>query len=207
MTSTATSQKPLGLAYAEYTTNTPLQSIILDVVDNIVSQESRGAWTVVVAKRISLNGFYSQQEVRREIERMIKAGSLYESCYDILDGILFMNYVRNGNEIKSYPDLGGDALQHIISEIKEGKVKSGRPAKNSNEKTKKANEVVTTETNEADLPCASCTHVAVPPEMELEYEKIEEKLLLFIEYLISLGAGIAEIKEKFLKVLETLHKK
>lgn len=105
MTPTATAQKTLGLSYAEHTTNNTLHSLILDVVDNIIAQDStdRGAWDYVVTRRVSLDGFYSEHEVRREIERMIKADSLYESCYEILDGILFITYVRNGNELK-----GGD---------------------------------------------------------------------------------------------------
>lgn len=101
MTPTATAQKPLGLAYAEYTTNNTIQSIILTVVDAIIRQDStdRGAWTRVVTKRIALDSIYTEHEVTREIERMIKADLLYESSYAILDGILFMTYLRNGNEI------------------------------------------------------------------------------------------------------------
>jgi hypothetical protein len=102
ITATATSQDcTLELSYAPYSTNHSLQSIILSVVDAIIEQDStdRGVWTYVITKRISLNGFYSEHEVRREIGRMMKAGTLYESCLEIRDGYFFMKYVRNGNEI------------------------------------------------------------------------------------------------------------
>ena len=102
MTPPATSQNnTLNLSCVEYTTNNTLQSIILSVVDAIISQDStdRGAWDVVIAKRISLDGFYSEHEVRREMGRMLKAGTLYESCYEIRNGTFPMIYIRNGDEI------------------------------------------------------------------------------------------------------------
>jgi hypothetical protein len=92
----------LNLSCIEYTTNSPLQSRILDVVDAITSQDSRdrGAWDTVIVKRVSLTSLYSEAEVRTEIKKMLRSGRLYESCYEILDGILFMTYVRNGDELK-----------------------------------------------------------------------------------------------------------
>jgi hypothetical protein len=105
MTATSTAQGSLGLSYTEYTSNNTLQDVILEVVDAIVSQDStdRGAWTVVIAKRISLEGFYSESKVKREIKRMLKANLLYENVYEILNGIYPIVYVRNANDL-----LGGD---------------------------------------------------------------------------------------------------
>ena len=102
MTTSATAHNgTLNLSCIEYTTNNTLQAVILSVVDGICSQDStdRGAWTRVVTKRIAIDTTYTEHEVSREIERMLNAGALYELVYEILDGILFMRYVRNGNEI------------------------------------------------------------------------------------------------------------
>ena len=100
-TATATAQNTLGISYGAYTINNSLQDAILSVVDAIIEQDStdRGAWDYVVTRRISLDYSYSEHEVRREIERMLKSGRLYENCLEIRDGILFMRYVRNGSEI------------------------------------------------------------------------------------------------------------
>lgn len=98
MTATATAQENLGLSYISYTEDESLQSAILTVVDGIISQDStdRGAWDVVIVKRIALSGMYSEQEVSRAIQRMLKAGLLYESCREIRDGIFTMIYVTTG---------------------------------------------------------------------------------------------------------------
>jgi hypothetical protein len=97
MTATATSQdSTLKLSYAEYTTNEPLQSLITAVVDSICSQDSsdRGAWSVVIAKRIARGGLYSEQEVMREVGRMLRSGALYECCREIRNGTFTMIYVK-----------------------------------------------------------------------------------------------------------------
>ena len=97
MTAIATSQdSTLTLAYSEYTTNAALQSLITGVVDAIIEQDStdRGAWVRVVTRRVSLDSTYSEHEVKREIGRMLKAGSLYESCREIRDGTYTMIYVK-----------------------------------------------------------------------------------------------------------------
>lgn len=106
MTSTVTaSQGALGLSYTSYTEDESLQSAILSVVDGIILQDSRdrGAWDRVVVKRIALSSSYSEGEVEREIDRMLKACSLYESCYEIRNGTFPMRYIRNSDELK-----GGD---------------------------------------------------------------------------------------------------
>jgi hypothetical protein len=70
-------------------------------VDSIISQDStaRGAWTRVVTKRIALDSTYIEQVIKREIDRMLMAGSLYESCYEIRNGTLHMTYIRNSSEL------------------------------------------------------------------------------------------------------------
>lgn len=107
MTSTATaaSQGTLGLSFGEYTINNSLQDVILSVVDAIVEQDSsdKGSWTRVVVKRIALDTTYTEHQVTREIQRMLKADLLYENCYEILDGVFPIVYVRNANELN-----GGD---------------------------------------------------------------------------------------------------
>jgi hypothetical protein len=99
----------LGLSYTDYTINDTLQGLILSVVDAIIEQDStdRGAWTRVVTKRVALDSAYSEAEVTREIERMLKAGTLYESCYEILFGTFHMTYLRNSAELKSFECVEG----------------------------------------------------------------------------------------------------
>lgn len=101
----ATSQSNLDPSLLTYRKDSTLQSLILQVVDSIISQDSRdrGAWVAVIARRISLAGLYSVHEVEREIDRMLQFGTLYESCREIRDGVFTMIYVRNGNEL-----FGGD---------------------------------------------------------------------------------------------------
>ncbi len=102
MTATATAQDAtLGLSYTDYTTNAALQSVITNVVDAIIEQDSRdrGAWDYVVTRRVSLDHSYSEHEVKREIERMLKSGTLYESCYEIRNGTFHMTYIRNSSEL------------------------------------------------------------------------------------------------------------
>ena len=104
MTATATSQDAtLGLSYTDYTTNAALQSIITNVIDAIIEQDStdRGAWDVVVVKRIALTSCYSECTVRREINRMLRSDALYENCLEIRDGVFFMTYLRNSSELLS----------------------------------------------------------------------------------------------------------
>ena len=99
MTATATAQdSTLGLSFAAYTINTNLQSVILEVVACIISQDSsdRGAWIAVIARRISLAGTYTVHEVEREISRMLRSGALYESAREIRNGNFTMIYVTTG---------------------------------------------------------------------------------------------------------------
>lgn len=105
MIATSTAQGSLGLSYTEYTLNNTLQGHILEVLDAIISQDStdRGAWDRVVINRIARDYGYPPVKVRRELGQMLKIGLLYESCYEILNGIYPMTYVRNANEL-----LGGD---------------------------------------------------------------------------------------------------
>jgi hypothetical protein len=99
--------------------------------------------------------------------------------------------------------MGAENVKRIIEDCKEHKVKSGRPIKNSNETIIAQVEGEDIEGDEMDLPCATCTHVCIPANKELEYESVEQKLTLFVEYLLSLGIKTGEIKAKFLKVLDT----
>ena len=99
MTATATAQEPLELSCGDYTTNNPLQAAILSVVDAIIEQDSRGAWTRVVTKRIAIDSIYTEAEVEREIKRMLKSDRLYESYYEILFGTFPMTYIRNSSEL------------------------------------------------------------------------------------------------------------
>lgn len=95
---TATPQVPLALSYTEHYINATLEAMITNAVDAIVSQDTsdRGAWTRVVTRRVSLDSVYSEHEVKREIGRMLKAGTLYESAREIRDGIFTMIYVTTG---------------------------------------------------------------------------------------------------------------
>jgi hypothetical protein len=98
---TATAQSPLALSYIPYTEDNSLQSAILTVVDGIISQDStdRGAWTYVIIKRVARDTSFTEQEVIRELERMLHIEQLYKSCYEILEGILHIVYVRSGDEL------------------------------------------------------------------------------------------------------------
>jgi hypothetical protein len=95
---TTTAQTPLALSYIGHCINTTLESLILNVVDAIISQDSsdRGAWTYVITKRLSLHSGYSEQEVTQEIQRMLRSGTLYESCREIRDDVFTMIYVMAG---------------------------------------------------------------------------------------------------------------
>ena len=96
MTATTTPPAPLGLSYAACSIDSILQSLISEVVAGICSQDSsdRGAWVAVIARRISLAGTYSVHEVETEIDKMLKSGTLYESCREIRDGTFTMQYVK-----------------------------------------------------------------------------------------------------------------
>ena len=109
MTSTAIAQGTLGLSFGKYTVNNSLQDAILSVVDGICSQDSsdRGAWTYVITKRVSLHSAYTEHEVESEIARMLKTDRLYESCYEILNGVFFMTYLKNSAELKSFECVEG----------------------------------------------------------------------------------------------------
>ena len=95
---TATTQVPLALSYTEHYINATLEAMITYVVDAIISQDSsdRGAWTYVITKRLSLHSGYSEQEVTQEIQRMLRSGTLYESCREIRDDVFTMIYVMAG---------------------------------------------------------------------------------------------------------------
>lgn len=105
MTTATTAQESLGLSFTGYTIDCTLQRLITNVVDAIISQDStdRGAWTYVITKRIALDSAYSEQVIKREIDRMLMAGTLYESCYEIRNGTFHMTYIRSSCEL-----LGGD---------------------------------------------------------------------------------------------------
>ena len=104
--------------------------------------------------------------------------------------------------------MEAENIKRIIDEVKEGKVKSGRPAKIATEEIREEireeNEEVVIETSEIESPCASCTHVCIPGDRELESESVEEKFKLLVGYLLSLGIKKPEMKEIFLKVLEMM---
>lgn len=93
---TTTAQTPLALSYIGHCINTTLESLILNVVDAIISQDSsdRGAWTYIITKRISLDSAYSEQEVAAGIDHLLRSGALYECCREIRDGIYTMIYVK-----------------------------------------------------------------------------------------------------------------
>ena len=95
----------LGLSYTDNTINDTLQGLILSVVDAIIEQDStdRGAWDTVIIKRISLDSCYSEQEIKRELNRMLRSGTLYVNCYEIRNGTFFMSYLRSSSEL-----LGSD---------------------------------------------------------------------------------------------------
>ena len=107
-----------------------------------------------------------------------------------------------GSGVTKKHAMGAENIKRIIDTVKEGNVKSGRPSKKSNEEIIEQVEEVGGARDEMELPCASCTHVCLPCDKELEYESVEEKLVLFVEYLLSLGIKTDEIKVKFLKVLD-----
>lgn len=99
--------------------------------------------------------------------------------------------------------MSAENVKWVIEWCKEHKGNSGRPIKKSNETIIAQVEGADIEGGEMDLPCATCTHVCIPATKELDYESVEEKLTLFVEYLLSLGIETSEIKAKFLKVLDT----
>ena len=86
-----------------YNVTSTLEEDVLFVVDAISSQDKRGAWTRVVARRIARDTTFTEKEIAKELERMLRTEQIYESCYEILNGILHMVYVRNGDEL-----LGSD---------------------------------------------------------------------------------------------------
>lgn len=104
--------------------------------------------------------------------------------------------------ISGHP-MGAENVKRIIEDCKEHKVKSGRPIKKSEATIIAQGEKEDIREDEMDLPCATCTHISIPSTKELEYESVEEKLTLFVEYLLSLGIKTSELKIKFLKVLDT----
>lgn len=103
---------------------------------------------------------------------------------------------------KKHP-MGVENVKRIIEDCKGNKDRTGRPTKEHKEKIIAQVEGEDIGGGEIDLPCATCTHIAIPANKELNYESVEEKLTLFVEYLISLGIKTSEIKAKFLKVLGT----
>lgn len=116
---TATAQTPLALSYTEHCIYATLESMILNVVDSIISQDStdRGAWTYVITKRIALHSTYTEHEIKREIGRMLKADTLYESCYEIRNGTFHMTYLRNSAELKSFECVEGGRGYYENKEI------------------------------------------------------------------------------------------
>ena len=105
--------------------------------------------------------------------------------------------------LKGHP-MKAENIKRIIEEVKEDKIKSGRPSKIVTEKMDIPSEELDICPSEMESPCASCTHVCIPGDQELESESIEEKFKLLIGYLLSLGATKEGLKETFLRVLETL---
>lgn len=99
---TATAQTPLALSYTEHSINTTLESLILNVVDSIIAQDTsdRGAWTVVVCKRIARDSSYSEQKVNTAINDMLRVGTLYVSRLENLDGLGIMRYVMTSEAVQ-----------------------------------------------------------------------------------------------------------
>jgi hypothetical protein len=101
-------------------------------------------------------------------------------------------------------DVKAKAIEVIAKQLKDGEKVTAKIVKEDLKNAGHEEKEVDVQNPEVDFPCASCTHVCVPHNKELEYESVEEKLTLFVEYLLSLGINANEIETKFLKVLKEL---
>ena len=89
-----THQSSLPLSYVEASADPTLHALILDVVDSISEEDERGAWTIVVRNRVSMNSHFNNGEVEEALTRMIDACALFISCHEHLDGIFSMKFVK-----------------------------------------------------------------------------------------------------------------
>lgn len=73
-----------------------LSSAIIDVVDGICRQDStsRGAWSYVVTRRVSLAYGYFEADISTAIDQMLKNGCLYISHSELFDKSLRMDYIK-----------------------------------------------------------------------------------------------------------------
>lgn len=94
MTAT-THQSSLPLSYVEHSADSTLHALILDVVDSISEEDERGAWTIVVRNRVSMNSHFNNGEVEEALTRMIDTCTLFISCHEHLDEVFSMKFVKS----------------------------------------------------------------------------------------------------------------
>ena len=102
MTAT-THQNSLPLSYVEASADPTLHALILDVVDSISEEDERGAWTIVVRNRVSMNSHFNNGEVEEALTRMIDTCTLFISCHEHLDGIFSMRFVKSTSAQQATP--------------------------------------------------------------------------------------------------------
>ena len=90
-----THQSSLPLSYVEPSADSTLHALILGVVDSISEEDERGAWTIVVRNRVSMNSHFNNGEVEEALTRMIDACTLFISCHEHLDGVFSMKFVKS----------------------------------------------------------------------------------------------------------------
>ena len=92
-----THQSSLPLSYVEPSTDPTLHALILDVVESISEEDERGAWTIVVRNRVSMNSHFNNGEVEEALTRMIDTCTLFISCHEHLDGTFSMKFVKTAS--------------------------------------------------------------------------------------------------------------